>query len=113
VKLSRRTEWILFAVAVAIRLVHVFAVRDTVWFRYPIIDAATYHDAALAIAAGRGHPDAVFWQPPGYAYFLGAIYAFTGGSDLIVRLVQCVLGGVTAVLSCPSWPCRYRAAPAT
>lgn len=98
-KLSRRTEWILFAVAVAIRLVHVFAVRDTVWFRYPIIDAATYHDAALAIAAGRGHPDAVFWQPPGYAYFLGAIYAFTGGSDFIVRIVQCALGGVTAVLT--------------
>ena len=98
-KLSRRTEWILFAVAAAIRLLHVFAIRDSVWFQYPIIDAATYHDAALAIAAGRGHPEPVFWQPPGYAYFLGAIYAFTGSSDFIVRLVQCALGGATAVLT--------------
>jgi len=97
--LPTRAEWILFGVAVAIRLIHVFAVRDSVWFRYPIIDAATYHDAALAIAAGQGHPDRVFWQPPGYAYFLGAIYAMTGGSDLVARIVQCLLGGVTALLT--------------
>lgn len=98
-KLSRRAEWILFAVAMAIRLIHVLTVRDTVWFRYPIIDAATYHDAALAIAAGQGHPDRVFWQPPGYSYFLAAVYAMTGASDLIARLIQCALGGVTAVLT--------------
>ena len=98
-KLSRRAEWILFAVAMAIRLIHVLSIRDTVWFRYPIIDAATYHDAAVAIAAGQGHPDRVFWQPPGYAYFLGAVYAMTGGSDLIARVIQCALGGVTAVLT--------------
>ena len=98
-QISRRAEWLLLGIAVAIRLLHVFAIRDTVWFRYPIIDAATYHDAALAIAAGQGHPDRVFWQPPGYAYFLGAIYAMTGASDLIARLIQCGLGGVTAVLT--------------
>jgi hypothetical protein len=99
VKHSRRAEWILFAVATAIRLLHVFAIRDTVWFQYPIIDAATYHDAAVSIAAGHGHPDRVFWQPPGYSYFLGAVYAMTGGSDLIARLIQCALGGVAAVLT--------------
>ena len=98
-QISRRAEWLLLGIAVAIRLLHVFAIRDTVWFRYPIIDAATYHYAALAIAAGQGHPDRVFWQPPGYAYFLGAIYAMTGASDLIARLIQCGLGGVTAVLT--------------
>lgn len=97
--LPTRAEWILFAVAVGIRLIHVLAVRDSVWFRYPIIDAATYHDAALAIAAGQGHPDRVFWQPPGYAYFLGAIYAMTGGSDLVARVIQCGLGGVAAILT--------------
>lgn len=97
--LPTRAEWILFAVAVAIRLIHVLAVRDSVWFRYPIIDAASYHDAALSIAAGHGHPDRIFWQPPGYAYFLGAIYAVTGGSDLFARIIQCGLGGVTALLT--------------
>lgn len=96
---SARAERLLFAVAVALRLVHVLCVRDSVWFHYPIIDAATYHDAALAIASGQGHPDRIFWQPPGYAYFLGVVYALTGGSDLAARLIQCALGGVTAVLT--------------
>jgi tetratricopeptide (TPR) repeat protein len=97
--LSPRAQWCLFAVAVVLRLLHLLAIRETVWFEHPIIDAATYDDAARAIAAGRGHPDRIFWQPPGYTYFLGAIYALSGGSHLAARLVQAALGGVTAVLT--------------
>ncbi|HEX7077432.1 MAG TPA: tetratricopeptide repeat protein [Candidatus Eisenbacteria bacterium] len=97
--LSARAEWLLFAIAVAARLLHLFAVYDTVWFQVPIIDAATYDAAARAIAAGHGHPDRIFWQAPGYSYFLGALHAMTGGSVFAPRIVQTLLGGATAVLT--------------
>jgi tetratricopeptide (TPR) repeat protein len=90
--------WI-FGVAFALRAAHVIAIRGNPWFDVPIIDAATYDAAARAIAAGQGHPDAVYWQPPGYAYFLGGLYALTGGATLVTRLVQAALGAVTALLT--------------
>src|SRR5262249_22248446 len=63
------------------------------------VDGETYDRAAMAIAMGQGHPDRVFWQPPGYPYFLGALYALFGrGSLLVPRLVQAGLGAVASVL---------------
>src|SRR5262245_44737239 len=65
---------LLFGVAFALRLAHVLAMRQSPYFNHPIIDALTYHEGALSIAAGHGHPGRVFWQPPGYSYFLALLY---------------------------------------
>ncbi|MGE5177193.1 MAG: tetratricopeptide repeat protein [Hyphomicrobiales bacterium] len=97
--MSSRDAWLLFAAAVVVRLLHLIAISHSVWFQQPIIDAATYDDAARAIAAGNGHPDVIFWQPPGYSYFLGLVYALSGGSSLVARVIQALLGGATAVLT--------------
>jgi tetratricopeptide (TPR) repeat protein len=88
----------LFLIALALRVAHLFAMRRSPYFAHPIIDALTYHDAARSIAAGHGHPDAVFWQPPGYSYFLASLYAITGPTDLLApRIVQALLGAAAAV----------------
>ena len=63
--LSGRSALLLFSLALLLRLVHVLAMRASPYFENPVIDAATYDDAARAIAAGHGHPDIIFWQPPG------------------------------------------------
>lgn len=89
----------LFAGALLLRLGHILALRSSPYFEHPIIDAETYHKAALAIAAGGGHPDTVFWQPPGYPYFLGFIYALFGPGPLAPRLVQALFGALSAVLT--------------
>jgi len=91
---------VLFAVALALRLIHVLAMRQSPYFHHPIIDALTYHEAAVSIATGHGHPDRVFWQPPGYSYFLAILYAVAGSRNLLLpRIIQAVFGACTAVLT--------------
>jgi tetratricopeptide (TPR) repeat protein len=90
----------LFLGALAIRLAHVLFMRESPYFDHPVIDALTYHQAATSIAAGHGHPDRVFWQPPGYAYFLALLYALRGSADfLLPRIVQSLIGASCAVLT--------------
>ena len=57
-----------------------------------MLDAGAYHEAALALVRGEGYPEAVFWQPPGYPFFL-ALVGVTAASgallwtDLVPRFV--------------------------
>ena len=98
--LSRASLTWLVLVALALRVAHILALRQSPYFDHPIIDAWTYHDAARSILAGNGHPDAVFWQPPGYSYFLALLYTITGPTDLLApRVVQAFLGATAAVLT--------------
>ena len=90
---------LLFVVAFLPRLIHVLAMRASPYFVNPVIDAATYDDAARSIASGHGHPDLIFWQPPGYSYFLGWIYAAAGPGYLAPRIVQALLGAASAVMT--------------
>ena len=96
---SSRSMLVLFAVALLLRLLHVLAMRASPYFENPVIDAATYDDAARSIAAGHGHPDIIFWQPPGYSYFLSWIYLAAGPGYLAPRIVQALLGAASAVLT--------------
>ena len=90
---------VLFAVALLLRLIHVLAMRASPYFENPVIDAATYDNAARSIAAGHGHPDLIFWQPPGYSYFLSWIYLAAGPGYLAPRILQALLGAASAVLT--------------
>ncbi|MBI5838118.1 MAG: glycosyltransferase family 39 protein [Candidatus Eisenbacteria bacterium] len=89
----------LFAVALIVRFVHFAGVSQTPYFHYPIIDARTYHLAALQIAAGLGHPDRVFWQPPGYPCMLGAVYAVAGSGPWAPRVLQALMGALSVLLT--------------
>jgi 4-amino-4-deoxy-L-arabinose transferase-like glycosyltransferase len=91
---------LVFAVALALRLGHVLTLRDSPYFARPVLDADTYYWAARALAAGEGWAEPVYWQPPGYPYFLAALLWLTGPGFLAPRLVQAVLGAVTASLTC-------------
>lgn len=96
--LGARPLALVFLLALAVRLAHVMAMRASPYFTNPVIDAAEYDRLGWAIAQGHGHPDKVFWHPPGYPYFLGAIWAVVGDSYLAPRLVQALLGAMSAVL---------------
>jgi len=83
-----------------LRLVHILAMRQSPWFDHPIIDALTYNQAAVSIATGHGHPDRVFWQPPGYSYFLAMLYGIVGSPNfLLPRIVQALFGAASSVLT--------------
>lgn len=96
--LPRSWLMLLFGFALVIRLAHVLAMTGSPYFANPVIDAAEYDAIGWSLAQGRGYPERVFWHPPGYPLFLGAVWWLLGGSYLAPRLVQALLGALSVVL---------------
>jgi hypothetical protein len=91
---------LVFSTALALRIGHVLALRESPYFARPVLDAETYYWAARTLAAGEGWAETVYWQPPGYPYFLAAVLGLAGPGFLAPRLVQAALGALTAALTC-------------
>jgi Flp pilus assembly protein TadD/4-amino-4-deoxy-L-arabinose transferase-like glycosyltransferase len=85
------------AIALAIRAVHLWQIRNAPVFDLLIGDARNFDRWAREIAAGDWIGSGVFYQAPLYAYFMGVIYA-AGGHLVAVRVVQILLGTVACVL---------------
>jgi tetratricopeptide (TPR) repeat protein len=86
-----------FVVALVVRLVHVWQMRDTVFFTVLMGDSRGYDTWARQIAAGDWIGREVFYQAPFYPYFLAALYTLFGNDLLIVRVVQAILGAAACV----------------
>ena len=89
---------ILLVVALVCRLIYLQQVKENPFFNYPIIDAQTYDEMAVKIAAGQEPLPVPFYQPPLYPYFLGLLYALFGRDLLLVRLVQMAMGIASVLL---------------
>jgi len=85
--------------ALALRLIYIAEVRYTPFFQTLGLDAKYYDDWARNILAGQPFPDA-FFMTPLYSYFLAGIYWLFGRDLLVVRIVQAVLGSLSATLTC-------------
>ena len=90
----------LFLIALAVRLVYLYDSSDNPTFHQPIVDAGSYNEMARSVAAGAPIDERFFWQPFFYPAFLSVVYALSGSSILVARVVQAVLGAVTCVLTC-------------
>ena len=89
---------VLWLLALAVRLIYFYQIRDTELASMLLGDAEVYDAWAREIAAGNWLGDRVFYQAPLYPYFLAVIYAVAGHILDIVRLVQIVLGSFSCVL---------------
>lgn len=89
---------ILLAVSLVVRLVYLQQISSNPYFHYPIVDAQTYDEMAVRIAAGEEPVPAPFYQPPLYPYFLGLLYALFGRDLYLVRLVQMAMGAASVWL---------------
>jgi tetratricopeptide (TPR) repeat protein len=87
-----------FAVALAVRVLHVWQIRAAPFFSVLMGDSHGYDEWARRIAGGQWVGHEVFYQAPLYPYLLGVIYAVAGRSLLLVRIVQSVMGSVSCVL---------------
>ena len=91
--------WIVIAIALALRLLHVlFTDRYNPLASYLQLDAATYDRWARALAFGGDTGPTTFMQAPLYPWFLSLMYRIAGPSLAAVRLVQAVLGAATVGL---------------
>ena len=89
---------VLLAITLAVRLVYLSQISSNPYFHFPIVDAQTYDEMAVRIAAGEEPVPAPFYQPPLYPYFLGLLYALFGRDLLLVRLVQMAMGAANVWL---------------
>jgi hypothetical protein len=92
-----RQAFVIVAVAVAVRLVHLWSMRNSPFFDVLLGDAQSYDVWAQQIAAGDWMGQGVFYQAPLYAYFLGALYTINH-SLLLVRVCQAMVGAAACVL---------------
>ena len=97
-------------IGLLLRAAYLRELVETPDFATPLADAAFHDYWAQALVTGDwglppgtpdpGIRDAPYLRPPGYPYFLAAIYRVAGpGSYLAVRVVQMALGLVSAVLA--------------
>jgi tetratricopeptide (TPR) repeat protein len=84
--------------AFVLRLAYLLQVKDLPFYYHPILDAgffqrwAAYKQHVSWLEAG------VPFRQPLYAYFLAVIFAGLRDSLNLVRVIQCALGGLTALL---------------
>lgn len=95
---GRRAEVAVLVLALVVRAVHLAGILGDPLANVPRMDPG-YHDAwARAIASGDLTFDGPFFRAPLYAYFLGALYALSGGSMAFARAVGLALGLGTVFL---------------
>jgi cytochrome c-type biogenesis protein CcmH/NrfG len=112
VMVSRNRERILLlailGIGLALRTLYLFEIPNSPDFRYPLLDHM-YHDYwARLIAFGDaelpvGAADPLlgsnpYLRPPGYPFFLAAIYKIFGTNPFIPRIIQMLLGLSSAFL---------------
>jgi tetratricopeptide (TPR) repeat protein len=90
--------FLIFFVALALRLIHVWQIRRSPFFDVLMGDANGYDLWAQRLAGGDWVGSDVFYQAPLYPYFLGVVYAIFGRDLLIVRIVQAVIGSASCAL---------------
>ncbi|HEY7285938.1 MAG TPA: tetratricopeptide repeat protein [Vicinamibacterales bacterium] len=98
---SQRFRWYalaIFAVAFALRLLHLLQIRSAPFFTLLMGDARSYDAWARQLAAGDWIGRDVFYQAPLYPYFLGVLYSLLGRDLFLVRIVQAAIGASSCVL---------------
>ena len=98
---SQRFRWYalaIFAVALAVRLIHLLQIRSAPFFTLLMGDSRSYDAWAQQLAAGDWIGHDVFYQAPLYPYFLGIVYSLLGRDLFGVRVIQAVIGSSSCVL---------------
>jgi len=98
----RAARWVaaaVFALALAVRLAYGFEIRDLPTLHELVMDAQRYDQLARDILDHGWRPREAFYQAPLYPYLLAAVYAASGRSLTAMRVVQALLGALTAALT--------------
>ncbi len=91
---------IVFVVALGIRLLYLWQASDSPSFLMPLVDSEIYDRAARGFAAGDGFGESFFYQPFFYPFFLGLVYAISGSSIVVAKIVQAAIGAASCALVC-------------
>ena len=87
------------AVALMLRFLYLPHIMALPTWGHPVMDAAYHDDWAREVASGTLSGDQPFFRAPLYPYALGLLYRATGGSYAIPRVLQFIMGALTALLT--------------
>jgi tetratricopeptide (TPR) repeat protein len=96
--IGRKQSALVFGVAFAVRLIHLWQMREAPVFSVLMGDARGYDEWAQMIAGGQWLGTDVFYQAPLYPYFLGVIYAVLGRDLTLVRVIQAAVGAAACTM---------------
>ena len=94
---SAARDLALFVLALALRALHLGAMRGSPLSDALSGDAAQYDRWARRIAGGEWLGTEVFYQTPLYPYLMGVLYRVLGADPSVVRGAQAVLGSLACV----------------
>ena len=93
-----RWSLFIFTLALGVRCLELWQLGQQPFFDLRMGDGRVYHLWAQELAAGDWMGSRVFYQAPLYPYALGLVYRVAGDQQLIVRLLQVILGATGCVL---------------
>lgn len=96
---ARALAGVLYVGALALRLVHLLAYRDSLLAHVLLMDEAYYHAEAWNLVRGVPHPSDSWFMTPLYPYFLSLVFRFSGDSSTAAYAVQMILGAAAAPLA--------------
>jgi len=96
----RKNKWplVIFLTAFIIRLIYIIQARSNPTFYYPMIDELWNLNWAKEIIGGNFWGDDAYFRGPLYPYLLAFFLKISGGSLLVVRIFQALIGSGSAVL---------------
>ena len=94
----RRHEVFVFAVALLVRLVHLWCISDAPFFGLHMGDGRIFHAWGQRLAAGDWIGSEVFFQAPLYPYFLGLVYAGLPEGPVWLLGLQAGIGALSCAL---------------
>ncbi|UCE99320.1 MAG: glycosyltransferase family 39 protein, partial [Planctomycetota bacterium] len=89
----------IFGLALVVRLLYLWGSSANPFFLNPIVDSASYVNAAGKLAAGDRLSSRFLFQPFFYPFFLSAVFWFTNSSIICAKVIQVLVGAGTCVLT--------------
>lgn len=89
---------VIFLLALALRVIALFAIKETPYFNFLMMDERIYHDWGKQIADGSYMPRAAYEFPPLPAYITAFIYWLFSPNPLYTRVLNVFLGSLTCVI---------------
>lgn len=89
---------VVFAVALSLRLLHLFAMKNSILFEVLVSDGWKYDRWGREIASGNWLGNEIFYQTPLYPYLLGTLYSVVGQDVWWARVAQALAGSLACVM---------------
>lgn len=90
---------VVFVVALTLRLIFLLQFESVPLFETPVMDMLYYHQLALGELESPEIVDSPYFKAPLYPLFLNLVYGLFGTGPWPIRLVQAVIGSLSALLT--------------